>query len=105
MFTIKKNDTSPAIRATLRNDDCSPINITGASVRFHMIQHGVSAPKIDAAASVVSIGGVVEYSWTPQDTDTPGAYAAEFEVTYADGSVETFPSDGYIRVEIVEDVA
>jgi uncharacterized protein YfaS (alpha-2-macroglobulin family) len=39
--------------------------------------------------------GVVRYSWGTDDTDEAGRYRAEFEVTYADGSVETFPNDGF----------
>jgi hypothetical protein len=32
-------------------------------------------------------------------------YSAEFEVTYSDGSIETFPNSDYIRVEIIDDIA
>ena len=34
-----------------------------------------------------------------------GMYSAEFEVTYGDGSIETFPNSDYIRVEIIDDIA
>lgn len=104
-FSIKKGDTSPALRATLRYDDCSAVNLTGASVRFHMRQVGSTQVLIDAAAVVVSVAGVVEYRWTSLNTAAVGAYEAEFEVTYADGKIETFPSDGFISVEIVEAIA
>jgi hypothetical protein len=46
----------------------------------------------------------VRYDWSADDTDTIGSYQAEFEVTYADASIETFPNDGYIRVEIIDDI-
>jgi len=47
---------------------------------------------------------LVRYNWIAADTDTIGSYQAEFEVTYADASIETFPNDGYIRVEIIDDI-
>jgi len=53
---------------------------------------------------VTALEGLVRYNWTAADTDTVGSYQAEFEVTYADASIETFPNDGYIRVEIIDDI-
>lgn len=34
-----------------------------------------------------------------------GSYVCEFEVTYSDSTIETFPNDGYIRVEVLSDIA
>ncbi len=104
-FSIKKGDTSPALRATLRYDDCTTINLTGASARFHMRQTGSASVLIDAAAVVVSVAGIVEYRWTAPNTATVGAYEGEFEITYSDGKIETFPSDGFIAIEIVDSIA
>lgn len=104
-FSIKKGDTSPALRATLRYDDCSPINLTGATARFHMRQSGSSTVLIDAAAVIVSVAGIVEYRWTSLNTATVGGYEGEFEVTYSDGKIETFPSDGFISIEVVDSIA
>lgn len=105
-FYIKQNDTSPSIRATLKDGDGSVINLTDCTVRFHMRSIGGTSTKIDASASIVSpsASGVVQYDWVPADTDTVGSYQAELEVTYGDLSVETFPNNGYIRVEITDDI-
>ena len=46
----------------------------------------------------------VKYEWQPGDTDTEGFYDAEFEVTYSDGTVETFPNRGFITVIISPDL-
>lgn len=103
-FYVKQNDTSPAMLATLQDADGNAINLTAASVRFHMRQIGGSIV-VDAAAIVVTpLSGLVRYNWSAADTTTIGSYQAEFEVTYADASIETFPNDGYIRVEIIDDI-
>lgn len=105
-FYVKQNDTSPAMLATLQDADGNAVNVTGATVRFHMRAVGSTTVVVDEAATIVTdLDGLVRYDWQAADTDTIGSYQAEFEVTYSDGSVETFPNDGYIRVEITDDIA
>lgn len=104
-FYIKQNDTGPAIVATLQDANGNAINLTGAGVRFHMRSVSGGNPVVDAAATVVTaLSGIVRYNWVAADTDTVGTYQAEFEVTYADASIETFPNDGYIAVQIIDDI-
>jgi hypothetical protein len=105
-FYVKQNDTSPAMLATLQDADGVAVSLVGATVRFHMRTLGGTQTKVDAAATVVNaLAGTVRYSWIAADTNTVGSYQAEFEVTYADASVETFPNDSYIAVEIIDDIA
>jgi hypothetical protein len=104
-FYIKQNDTSPAMLATLQDAQGSGVDITGASVRFHMRPIGSAHVTVDAAATIVDAeSGDVRYDWQADDTDTAGSYQAEFEVTYADASIETFPNNDYIRVDIISDI-
>lgn len=92
--------------ATLQDSNDTAVNIVGASVRFHLRPIGSSQVTVDAPATIVTADeGIVRYDWQAADTDTIGAHQAEFEVTYADASIETFPNDGYIRVEIISDIA
>lgn len=103
-FYVKQNDTSPAMLATLQDAEGNAVNLTGATVRFHMRSVGGN-PVVDAAATIVTpLSGIVRYNWVAADTDTAGTYQAEFEVTYADASIETFPNDGYIVVQIIDDI-
>ena len=103
-FSIKQNDTSPALQATLKDAALSPINLTGATVRFHM-KSIEGAIKIDDPMTVTNaLGGVVQYDWVLGDTDTVGAYYVEFEVTYSDASVETFPNNGNKIVSVVREL-
>lgn len=105
-FFIKQNDTSPAILATLLDGDEQPINLTLANVRFHLRRAGTKTPLVDAEATIVTpLEGIVRYDWQPSDTAASGVLEAEFEVTYNDLTVETFPNTGYITVEIISDIA
>lgn len=103
-FKIKTNDTSPKLNVTLKDASGNLINLTGTSVRFHMKKYGASSLKVDAAADIVDEEGQVRYSWAAGDTDTAGSYYGEFEVTYGDSSVETFPNSGYFTILIKEDL-
>jgi len=88
---LKQNDTSPTLDVILTDSNGNVVDVTGASVRFHMQQIGEATLKVDAAATVVDgAAGHVRYTLQPGDTDTPGGYYAEYEVTFVDGKVETF---------------
>lgn len=105
-FTIKQGDTSPAILATLDDADGNAVDITGASVRLHLRSYGSAQTYLDVAATIVTpASGLVRYQWSEGDTDTPGVYEAEFEVTYDGGAVETFPNANYRIIEIVRQIA
>ena len=104
-FYIKQNDTVPSLRAALQNGSGDAVDITGATCQFHMRVLGQTAVTVDASAQIIDEEtGIVQYNWIAADTDTVGSYQAEFEVTYPDGTVETFPNNGYIRVEITDDI-
>ncbi len=101
-FTIKRGDTSPTLQYEL-----SPTpNLTGATVVLNMKTTSGTATITRAAVDVVgdATDGIVEYEWISADTDTVGVYNAEFEVTYSNGKIETFPNDGYIRVKVYADL-
>jgi uncharacterized protein YfaS (alpha-2-macroglobulin family) len=103
-FTIKQSDTSPALQATLKSADGSTINLNGCTVRLHMKDLD-GAVVIDSAMTVTNAaGGVVRYNWQAADTDTAGTYSAEFEVTYSDLSVETFPNTDNIAIVITREL-
>ena len=101
-FVIKRGDTSPALRFELLPDN---VSLAGAAVRFQMRPCG-EATVIDRSAAIDSVfqPAVVEHTWQPGDTDTPGRFEAEFRVTYMDGTIETFPNFGFIDVFVTDDV-
>jgi len=103
-FSIKQNDTSPSLQATLKDAALTAINLTGATVRFHM-KSVDGTVKVDEVMTIVSEdNGIVQYDWVSGDTDTVGTYYVEFEVTYADASVETFPNNGNKVVSVVREL-
>lgn len=107
-FTMKQNDTSPAISYILKDADSNVVDLTGAlAIRFHMVSQDKQTVKVDAAGSVVgaATSGEVKYQWLPADTDTAATWLAEFEITYADGNIETFPNGDNLKIKIVDDLA
>ena len=103
-FAIKQNDLLPVITDTLLYDDGDPIDLTAATVNFHMRVPGGSV-KVDAAATVVSgTAGTVSYTWAAGDTDTVGEFDAEWEATIG-GKTLTRPGSGYRRIRIDDDIA
>ena len=100
-FYIKRGDTSPALRFALSPET---IDLSGASVSFQMRPRR-SAISVDETATIDSaLPPIVSYSWSASDTATAGIYEAEFRVTYADGTIETFPNNDFISIVIKEDI-
>lgn len=103
VFHLKKRDTSPALLYRLD----PAVNLAGASVVFNMRPRGGGAVVVDRAAASIKgapSDGVVRYDWDPADTAAAGRFEAEFEVTYSDGTVETFPNNDFIVVQINGDI-
>jgi hypothetical protein len=103
-FSIKQNDTSPSLQATLKDAQLVPVDITAATVKFHMKSLDGFVKIDDTMIITDASGGVVQYNWQANDTDTVGTYYVEFEVTYADASVETFPNTGSLIVSVVKEL-
>lgn len=103
-FYIKRGDTRASLLYELFPEST---DLTGATVRFSMRPLNGVAVIDRAAAAIVTPTGTpsVRYDWQPGDTATAGAFEAEFEVTYADGGVQTFPNVGFIPVRIGADVS
>ena len=107
---IKRNDTGPPIRAQIISDtDSNAVDLSGASVSFHMYQvndDGTQTELVNAAAVIETpaTDGYVRYDWSSGDTETLGTHLAEFEVTYSGGSKETYPRSGYINIRIEADL-
>ena len=104
IFPMKQNDTAPSLLYALSP---ASVDLTGATVRFSMRDRVLGTVKINRVATVIvtpTVTPTVRYDWQATDTDTIGFYEAEFEVTYANGKIETFPNSTFIPVNIGDDI-
>ena len=69
------------------------------------LQHRVERVTVPTEQPILDEdAGRVKYVWQTGDTDTAGTFQGEFEVTYTSGEIETFPNDGYIGIEVLDDI-
>lgn len=107
-FKIKRGKTSPSVQFRLFDmDSFLPVNLTGAQIKFFMEgpQDRADVKRIEGEGEVVvnPLTGIGKYEWHPGETDIPGSYRADFEITLSDGARVRVPESGaYIEVEIVE---
>jgi len=104
-LNIKRGDTAPQFRAQCR-DGTIPVTLTTAlSAKFLMKK---------ASSTVVSGTMVIEdqttnpgwvhRAWGSNDTAVEGLYSAEVEVTWSDGTVQTYPCDEYTYIRVLADL-
>jgi hypothetical protein len=107
-FKIKQNDTTPSIEARLRDANDQIMNLTGATVKFSMRPRPAGTVKVDGATAVIvgdATNGRVRYDWTASNTNTADVFEAEFEVTFSNGKIQTFPGGkDFIIVTIGDDI-
>ena len=105
-FYIKQNDTASFLTRDLKDAFGAPVNVTGATVVFSMRVKPAGTVKVNAqACNLVTAGiGRVRYEWVAANTDTADEYEGEFQVTYANGKIQSFPNDGYIPVVVTDDI-
>lgn len=107
---FKRGDTGAVVQGTLYADDgaTQPLDLTTATtVKFIMASAPAEPgnPKVNSPCVVIdAVAGRVDYEWVAADVDTTGTYQAEFQVTWADGKVQTYPRAGYLTVTMTEDL-
>ena len=105
-WVTKRNDTKPLELQLFDTDGVGAI-LTGGSAVFTMTgPNGQSAKKVNrGTVTLVTAGtGVIRYDWQSGETDTSGDFKGEVEVTYSDGTIETFPKEGAIFIRIHPDL-
>lgn len=98
IFYTKQYNTGPAIVCQLKDADGVVVDLTGATVNFHMykIKGTRITDKIYAAAEIVGTptDGTVKYGapWVSTDLDTAGDFMADWDVEFPDErGNQTFP--------------
>jgi hypothetical protein len=100
-FHIKSGDTRPPIVAQLSaaEDDV----FTSVAFRMKAVKGTV---EVEGVGGIIdqpdaTQGGIVQYQWITDDTADPGQYLGEFEVTFSDGRIETYPNNGFLEINVV----
>ena len=105
-FQMKKYDTRPELAITITDElTGNALDLTGASAKFYLRPEKGGTIKIDGGTATIygAAAGKVKYTWVgTADTNTPGRYLGEFEITLAGGGIVTFPQNGYIQIHILE---
>jgi len=107
-FSIKQNDTAPAIKVKIVDASGDKINFDNVnSVLFSMYSVRNDENVVDEKSASVfdDSESIVIYSWDENDTETVGHHKAEFEVEYKSGSTETFPNSDNIDIYIEEELS
>lgn len=104
-FYIKRGDTKPDLVLVLRRGDGTYPDLTAAQAVFRMTKKSSRTRKVDRAMTLNDAQHMVRLAWQLTDTDEEGQFVGEVEVTYlADNSKETFPTNGYINIEVTSDL-
>jgi len=101
-FKIKKDDTNPPLKVTVKDGAGNIIDLTSATAKLRLL-NSLGAQVFLKDAIVVSPGssGQLQYDWVAADTVTAGEFIADFKVTLPSTAKLSAPSDDYIRVTIL----
>lgn len=113
-FRIKAGDTAPALRFQLL-DDTTPVNLTLATTVRILIADTTGDLLVDDVATpdtgqgtppapgATTGRGWCTYPWAEALTAI-GAHRTEAEVTWSDGTVQTFPPADYAHIVVTADL-
>lgn len=104
--TFKEGDLGDELTADLK-DDNGAVDLTQVNKVELVMQDRNRETVLDERVNITDASnGKVDYRWTGNDTpiNNPGVYRAEFRVTDNAGDTETVPNDGYVVIEIEEEL-
>lgn len=102
--TVKKDDIGVLFSDTLT---ASGVNFSNVTSALFLLKDDVLGTAISKTATTSNpTTGTVSIAYTTQSGDlgTSGVYSQEWELTFSGGAVLTFPSDGYNKVQIIDDL-
>lgn len=106
---LVRNDTKPQLQLTLIDESTGgPIDLTGASVSFHMASTDPNDTDVLVREAVVpaptAAQGVAILVWGEGDLDKDaGQYRAEVQVTFPSGNIQTVYD--FLRIRIRDELA
>lgn len=106
-YTMKAHDLEPSFEVQLL-DGTIPVDLTSVvSALFLMkTRKGIKVAGLMTIPdqSILMNVGIVRYDWVSGDTDTPGTFTAEVQVTWPGGRPQTFPASRYVTIQIDKDL-
>jgi hypothetical protein len=101
-FTIVQGDTEPGFEEQFTYSNGDPVDLTEAEIRFVMRSETDTEPvRLTGTITVTNaIEGKLLYAPSAADTANIGNYAANWHVTFAGGETQTFPTEGYLWVQV-----
>jgi hypothetical protein len=102
VLELKQGDTKPAFRAQCL-DGTTPVDLTSAATARLVMRNWDDNTTVTGLMTVedqTQAKGWAHRAWGAGETTTVGYYRAVVQVTWSDGTVQTFPADGYAGVSI-----
>jgi len=103
--TFKQGDLGDELQATLRDRD-GKIDLSQISFVDFVARDTKKNKVLDEQVTISDPGnGVIKYQWRDGDfIEDAGVYQAEFRINDNAGNTETVPNDGYVTIEIEEEI-
>lgn len=105
-FIITQGDSQPIFAQQIIDSNNQPVNMTGASGTLTL--RSFTSPAAMTVTGTVTIfdpaNGKIQ--WAPSTTDTAasGNLMGKWVITYANGQTQSYPTDGYLWIEIQPNV-
>lgn len=106
-YIIVSGDTGTVFSAALTYSNGEVVDLDGAAVQFVMRAMTANRPlDLTGEVSIVSpLQGEVSFTPSAADSATVGNYAAVWVVTFSGGAKQTFPTEGYLWVQVQENLS
>ncbi len=102
---LKTTDSWDILPYTIKSASGTPVDLTNATVSFIMAKTGSLSPVINKEADIIDAeNGKVQYKFTETDTLLTGTFNAEFQVVFPNEERKTFPTAGYLKVQIASNL-
>lgn len=102
-FEIAQHDTRPVLTKQALDRDRNLVSLGNASSAVFNMWRGTTHAVLRGTATVDTAADTLTYTWQTGDTSSIGVFEGEFEVTFVDGGVQTFPNPKKMRIRVTVD--
>jgi hypothetical protein len=106
LIVVGQDDTLPPLTVTLTDLNNNPINLSTATSVMFQLGSAFTGTIVNSPVTITdAVHGKVTYTWSPQDTLTPGVYSIEWVVTWGNSTQSSYPIHGYQYITIMNNLA